>query len=102
MFSEFFDEAPVTEGELPEHIDTVHILNSPPLDLGPAAKIRTLRKQIQEVTGDGKLSPIPMQEEHVLFQDSMYLCTHIYGDSKGARHTDVYLWSGNGISESTL
>ena len=43
-----------------------------------------------------------MQEEHILFQDSMYLCTHIFGDSKGAKHTDVYLWAGNGVAEPTL
>ncbi|KAF2026220.1 hypothetical protein EK21DRAFT_103386 [Setomelanomma holmii] len=91
MFAEFFDDAPVTEGRLPESIDTVHILKTPPLDFGPA-----------EVTGDGKVSTIPMQEEHILFQDSMYLCTHIYGDSKGAKHTDVYLWAGNGVAEPTL
>lgn len=102
MFAEFFDEAPVTEGQLPENIDTVLILNSPPLDLGPNGKIRTLRKQIQEVNGDGRLSAVPMQEEHVLFQDSMYLCTHVFGDSKGGRHTDVYLWAGNGVAEPTL
>jgi hypothetical protein len=102
MFSEFFDEAPVTEGRLPDSIDTVHILKTPPLDFGPAGKIRTLRKQIQEVTGDGRLSSIPMQEEHVLFQDSMYLCTHIFGDSKGAKFTDVYLWAGNGVAEPII
>lgn len=102
MFAEFFDEAPITEGQLPENIDTVRVLRSPPLDLGPAGKIRTLRKQIQEVTGDGRLFSIPMQEEHVLFQESMYLCTHIYGDAKGAKHTDVYLWAGNGVPEPTV
>ncbi|KAF1914695.1 hypothetical protein BDU57DRAFT_579101 [Ampelomyces quisqualis] len=102
MFAEFFDEVPVTDAQLPETIDTVQVLKSPPLDLGPAGKIRTLRKQIQEVTGEGKLSPIPMQEEHILFQDSMYLSTHIYGDSKGAKHTDVYLWAGNGVAEPTI
>tara|TARA_R110002003_G_scaffold244_4_gene17425 strand:- start:8482 stop:12432 length:3951 start_codon:yes stop_codon:yes gene_type:complete len=102
MFAEFFDEAPVTEGRLPDSIDTVHILRTPPLEVGPAGKIRTLRKQIQEVTGDGSLSPIPMQEEHILFQDSMYLCTHIFGDLNGAKHTDVYLWAGNGVAEPTV
>jgi hypothetical protein len=102
LFAEFFDEAPVTEGQLPEHIDTVQILRSPPIDLGPAGKIRTLRKQIQEVTGDGRLSPVPSHEEHVLFQDSMYLCTHVYEDSKSARHTDIYLWAGNGVAEPTV
>ncbi|KNG44442.1 gelsolin repeat-containing protein [Stemphylium lycopersici] len=102
MFADFFDEAPVTEGQLPENIDTMQILKSPPLDLGPSGKIRTLRKQIQEVASDGKLSPVPMQEEHILFQDSMYLCTHVYGDSKGGKNTDVYLWAGNSVPEPTL
>jgi len=102
IFAEFFDDAPVTTGELPEGIDTVHILKNPPYEFGPSGKIRTLRKQLHEITGDGKLIPVPMQEEHVLFQDSMYLCTHIFGDSKGARMTEVYLWSGNGVAEPTL
>jgi hypothetical protein len=102
LFAEFFDEAPVTEGRLPENIDTVHILKTPPFDLGPTGKIRTLRKQMQEVTGDGRLHQISMQEEHVLFQESMYLCTHVYEDSKVAKSTDVYLWAGNNVPESTI
>jgi hypothetical protein len=102
MFAEFFDEAPVTEGSLSEAIDTVHILRSPPIDFSPSGKIRTMRKQIQEVTGDGKLMAIPVQEEHILFQDSMYLCNHIFGDSKGTKNTDVYLWAGNGVAEPTI
>lgn len=102
LFAEFFDDQPVTTGALPDNIDTVQVLKNPPYEPNSTNKIRTLRKQIQEVTGDGKLINVPMQEEHVLFQDSMYICTHIYGDSKGARVTDVYLWSGNGVAESTL
>jgi len=102
MFADFFDDAPVTNSQLPENIDTMYTLKSPPLDLGPTGKIRTLRKQIQEVSGDGRLSPVLVQEEHILFQDSMYLCTHIYEDSRGAKHTDVYLWAGNGVPEPTL
>jgi hypothetical protein len=102
LFAEFFDEAPVTEGRLPENIDTVHILKTPPFDLGPTGKIRTLRKQMQEVTGDGRLHSISVQEEHVLFQESMYLCTHVYEDSKSASHTDVYLWAGNSVPEPTI
>ncbi|EDU43259.1 conserved hypothetical protein [Pyrenophora tritici-repentis Pt-1C-BFP] len=102
MFADFFDDAPVTDTQLPDNIDTMHTLKSPPLDLGPTGKIRTLRKKIEEVTGDGRLYPILVHEEHILFQDSMYLCTHIYTDSKGVKHTDVYLWSGNGVPEPTL
>jgi hypothetical protein len=102
LFENFFDEPPVTTGELPANINSIEILQNPPLDLGPNGKIRTLRKQIQEITGDGKLSAVPVQEEHVLYQDSMYICTHVFGDSKGARTTEVYLWSGNGVAEATL
>ncbi|KAI8932937.1 hypothetical protein NX059_010406 [Plenodomus lindquistii] len=102
MFADFFDEAPVTNGQLPENIDTVQVLQSPPFRLGPASKIRTLRKQIQEFNGEGRLSSIPQQEEHVLFQDSMYICTHVYEDAKGAKHTDVYLWAGNGVAEPNV
>ncbi|KAH8731646.1 hypothetical protein GQ44DRAFT_767496 [Phaeosphaeriaceae sp. PMI808] len=102
LFADFFDEAPTTQGGLPSTIDTLHILKNPPLDFGPAGKIRTLRKQIQEVTGDGKVSMLSVQEEHILFQESMYLCTHIFGDSKGAKHTDVYLWAGTGVADPTI
>jgi len=102
LFGDFFDEVPVTTGQLSENINSMQMLQSQPLDLGPGSKIRTLRKQIQEITGDGKLSNVPVQEEHVLYQDSMYLCTHVFGDSRGARITEVYLWSGNGVAEPTL
>jgi hypothetical protein len=102
IFAEFFDEAPVTTGELPENIDTAHILRNPPYDFGHGRKIRTFSKQLHEITGDGKLIPIPAQEEHVLYQDHMYLCTHNFGDFKGARTTEVYLWAGNGVAEPTL
>ncbi|KAF2259928.1 hypothetical protein CC78DRAFT_620675 [Lojkania enalia] len=101
VFADFFDEPPVTNGEIPINIDALAVLKSPPIDLVSGNKIRTLRKQIQEISGDGKLSNIPIQEEHVLFQDSMYLCTHVFGDSKGARTTEVYLWSGNGVADAT-
>ncbi|KAJ4362665.1 hypothetical protein N0V95_001373 [Ascochyta clinopodiicola] len=102
MFAEFFDEAPMTEGQLPESIDTVQVLHSPPFGLGPAGKIRTQKQQIQEITGDGKMLSIPAHEQHVLFQDSMYICTHVYSDSKGAKNTDVYLWAGNSVAESNI
>ena len=102
MFAEFFDEAPMTEGQLPETIDTVQVLHSPPFDLGPAGKVRTQRQEIYEITGDGKTLSIASHEQHVLFQDSMYICTHVYSDSKSAKNTDVYLWAGNGVAESNI
>ncbi|KAF2997944.1 hypothetical protein E8E13_005616 [Curvularia kusanoi] len=102
MFADFFDEAPVTGGRLPETIDTVQVLHSPPFDLGPAGKVRTQRTEIHEITGDGKMLSIAPQEQHMLFQASMYICTHTYSDSKGVKGTDVYLWAGNDVAESNI
>lgn len=102
IFADFFDEAPVTTGELPPNIDTIRVLQSPPYDLGPNGKIKFIRKQIHEVTGDGKLTPIHAHDEHVLFQDSMYLCTHTFSVGGGSKTTEVYLWAGNGVAEPTV
>lgn len=102
VFTEFFDEAPITTGELPESIDTVRILKTPPYDLTPNGKIRTIRKQIHEVTGDGKLTPIHAHDEHVLFQESMYLCTHSFSNAAGSKATEVYLWAGDGVAEPVI
>ncbi|KAJ4339937.1 hypothetical protein N0V87_002875 [Didymella glomerata] len=102
MFAEFFDEAPMTEGQLPESIDTVQVLHSPPFDLGPSGKVRTQKSEFYEITGDGKMLSVATHEQHMLFQDSMYICTHVYTDSKGAKNTDVYLWAGNGVAESNI
>jgi hypothetical protein len=102
LIEEFFHEKPITTGQLPENINTAYILRNPPFDFGPAGKIRTHRKTLLEITGDGKLIPVPAQMEHILFEDTMYLCTHIYDDSKSARTTEIYLWSGNSVAEPTV
>lgn len=102
FYAQFFDEPPIIPDELPKEVQTLNILTSSPIDLGPSSKIRTLRKQMQELSGDGKLTTRSAQEEHILFQDSMYICVHEFGDSTGAKHVEVYLWSGNGVPDPTV
>ena len=63
-------------------------------------KIKTLRKQIWEITGHGKSIPVPSHQEHILFEDSLYLCTHVFGTLTGTRTTEIYLWCGCGVAES--
>lgn len=63
-------------------------------------KIKTLRKQISEITGSGKLLPVPAQQEHILFEENLYLCTHVFGTVAGTRTTEVYLWHGEGVAPS--
>ena len=80
-------------------IDTAAILSSRP---GEPEKIKTLRKQIWQVSGDGKREPVPANQEHILFEDHMYLCTHIFGAANGTRTTEVYLWAGDGVTEAAV
>lgn len=94
---DFFGEVPVSTVGL--QVNTQAILSSKPADLG---KIRTLRKSIQEISGDGRLSPLPAQEEYVLYEESMYICTHVFGTPSGGKTVEVYLWAGCGVSESSI
>jgi hypothetical protein len=102
FYAQFFDEPPVIPDELPKEVQTYNILTSSPLNLGPSSKICTLRKQMHELSGDGKLTPLSAQEEHILFSDSMCICVHVFEDSKDVKHTDTYLWSGNGVADPTV
>ena len=65
-------------------------------------KIKTLRKQIFEIVGNGKSAPVPSHQEHILFEESLYLCTHVFGSAAGNRTTEVYLWCGDGVSSASI
>lgn len=97
IFAGFFSTNPKLNSNTLDGIDIptlfAHTPDEPP-------KIKTLRKTISELSTDGKLAPLPAQQDHVLYSDAMYLCTHIFGDIKGSRITEVYLWLGAAVSES--
>ncbi|KAL8705582.1 MAG: hypothetical protein Q9201_001323 [Fulgogasparrea decipioides] len=99
LFAELFDESPNTEVNV--NIDTPAVLSSraPPSETD---KIRTLRKQIWEVTAGGKLLPVPSDQGHILFEESMYICHHVFGSLAGTRTTEVYLWCGDGVATSAV
>ena len=82
-------------------IDTQAVLSARHTDTD-VAKIKTLRKQIWEISGNGKTTTVPSHQEHILFEENMYLCTHIFGSSSGTRTTETYLWCGDGVSQSTV
>ena len=97
LFVEYFNEVPSSSGRV--NIDTQSVLASRSSSAG-SNKIKTLRKQIWEVTGDGKSVAVPSYQEHILFEESMYLCTHVFGNAAGTRTTEVYLWCGDGVPSS--
>lgn len=94
---DYFGEVPCSGHKL--CLDTQSILSETP---GESGKIKTLRKSIHEITGDGKLIPLPPQEEHILYENSMYICTHVFGSANGSKVTEAYLWAGMGVSEAAI
>lgn len=66
-----------------------------------AAKIRTLKRQIWEFTGDGKRQEVPVNQEYVLYEGSMYLCVHSF-EAQNNKYSEVYLWCGDDVSEAAL
>jgi hypothetical protein len=98
LFMDFFDDRPIATPESSD-IDTVAILESDPL---VSEKVQTVSKQLQMISGDGKLVPVPSHQEHILFDDSMYVCTHVFQGNSGTKTTEVYLWTGSGVPPAAV
>lgn len=99
LFAELFDDYPSSKTSI--SIDTQAILGSRSSNES-LFKIKTLRKQIFEVTDNGKSVPVPSHQEHILYEDCLYLCTHVFGTLTGTRTTEVYLWCGDGVPSSSI
>lgn len=96
MFADFFAETPVVVPD--EDMDTISILDTYPVAV---EKAKTIRKQVQEIMSDGRLSSVPSHQEHILFEASMYICTHVF-DANGVRLTEVYHWIGSGVPQAAV
>ncbi|KAL4818547.1 hypothetical protein BDW67DRAFT_156794 [Aspergillus spinulosporus] len=82
---------------LPRSSDRVNI--DPQLmltDKGDALGIRTLKKQIWEITGEGNKQDLPVNQEYILYEGAMYLCVHFF-EENGSPRTEVQLWRGDDI-----
>ena len=99
LFADVFDEYP--SSKINTSIDTQAILSSLSSN-DSSAKIKTLRKQIFEITENSGSVPVPSHQEHILFEDCLYLCTHVFGTLAGTRTTEVYLWCGDGVPLSSM
>ncbi|KAJ5774910.1 Small GTPase superfamily ARF/SAR type [Penicillium paradoxum] len=64
-------------------------------------KIRTMRRQIWELTGDGRRQELPSHQEYILYQGSMYICVHTFEIGRSTT-SDVYLWRGDDVPESSV
>lgn len=98
IFSGFFI-GPVTK--IPKlDLDVSDILLANRTDT--AEEVKSLKTELSEITGYGKLHSVPQEYENVLFDESMYVCIHTFKTPLGAKGTEVYLWSGDKVSEPAV
>ena len=99
FLADVFDEDPSSKTNISIDTQAVLALRS---STDRSLKIKTLRKQIFQITDSGKSVPVPAHQEHILFENSLYLCTHVFGTLAGTLTTEVYLWCGDGVSSSSI
>ncbi|KLJ05977.1 hypothetical protein EMPG_10590 [Blastomyces silverae] len=97
VFSSFFDAMPKASDKV--EVDPQSVLMSRP-DVYP--KISTISKQIWEITGDGKRKDLPANQGYILFEQSMYLCVHVFDVAGGSKTTQVHLWCGDEVAEAAI
>ena len=97
LWGNFFDdvEIPISKTS----VDPTALLTGV---LSGEGKIKTLRKEIWELTAGGKKEPLAPHQEHILFEDRIYLCKHVFGSASGKRTTEAYLWCGDQVSHSAI
>ncbi|KAF3913263.1 Advillin [Arthrobotrys entomopaga] len=82
-------------------IDVTPLLESKPKP--HSEPVQTLKKQVWEITGiNGKKDPVPVGQEHILYEDGLYMCLHSYMESSGMMSSEVFLWSGDRVSLGTV
>lgn len=60
------------------------------------SRIRTLKKQIWEITGEGNKQDLPVNQEYILYEGAMYLCVHSFEEA-GTPRSEVQLWCGDDV-----
>lgn len=95
VISDFFKTFPRASDRV--DIDPQLMLTSRSDDL----KIRTVKKQVWEITSDGKRQDLPVNQEYILYQGSMYLCIHTF-ESDGTTRSEAHLWCGDDVPDNAV
>ncbi|KAL4970437.1 putative gelsolin repeat protein [Aspergillus stella-maris] len=66
------------------------------LDKHDGSRIRTLKKQIWEITGEGNKQDLPVNQEYILYEGALYLCVHMFEEDGNVR-SEVQLWCGDDV-----
>lgn len=97
VIAEFFTAFPKTSDRV--DIDPQLMLTTRDSD----SKIRTLKKQVWEITGEGKRQDLPINQEYILYEGSMYLCVHMFEfESDGSARSETHLWCGDDVPDHAI
>ncbi|KAL4909794.1 hypothetical protein BDW74DRAFT_165174 [Aspergillus multicolor] len=89
--SQFFKTLPRSSDRV--NIDPQLMLTDKSDDFG----IRTLKKQVWEITGEGNKQDLPVNQEYILYEGAMYLCVHSFEEEDGNTRSEVQLWRGDDV-----
>jgi len=108
----------VSYGSIPKHVDELNSFFKDPESLNikmdvdiskflppgitQEEKLETVKLDVWEVTVEGKVQAIESGKQHILFDQNMYMCLHIFETSPGDKDAEFYLWSGNQVSPAAV
>lgn len=97
VIAEFFTAFPKTSDRV--DIDPQLMLTTRDSD----SKIRTLKKQVWEITGESKRQDLPINQEYILYEGSMYLCVHTFEfESDSSTRSETHLWCGDDVPDHAI
>ncbi len=97
LLTDFFDEKPKITDKV--EVDAQAMIQN---RTNADSKSKVLKTQVWQIDADGRKESLPPQQEHILFEDCMYLCVHSFETSTRTAAIEVYFWSGDGVGEAAI
>ena len=96
LLSEFF-AGPMFRAPKME-FDIIDIITSKPSV--QVRRVKTVSMEVSLIEANGHMTPIPLDCEHIFYDEAMFLCLHMFESFPGQHETEVYLWIGSKVSPS--
>lgn len=64
-------------------------------------EMKSSRKTVMVVYPDGSFKSLLPQEEYTLFDESVFVCTHVFTNEKGVKAAQVFMWIGDSAFGAT-
>lgn len=64
--------------------------------------VRNTKVIVQEIKADGKTTPLAAQQQHILYDNRMYIITHTFESTKCPKGAEAWLWIGHEVAPSAV